>query len=224
VNILAFDTSSDILSICVEKGSHIYEVDRLIGLKHSELLSPLIGELLEEAELTLKDLDLISCARGPGSFTGLRIGMATAKGLSVGAEVPLVSVPTLDFVAFGYDYFDGVVLPLLDAKKKCYYTALYRKGKRISEYLDIPKDALVELVGTTEKVLLTGADVEIFKASGLPETWNVDPLARQGRSQALLNLGKVTFQKSGPDPDNLGPLYLRRSEAEISREKKEIKE
>lgn len=101
MNILAFDTSGEVLSIRLETSRTIRNLVIDGALHHAERLMPEIDEMLKKEELSADKLDLIVTSRGPGSFTGLRIGMATAKGIAVGAHVPLVSVSTLDAMAWG---------------------------------------------------------------------------------------------------------------------------
>ena len=85
----------------------------------------------------MSELDLIVCSKGPGSFTGLRIGMSTAKGLSMGSGVPLVTIGTMEMMAYGLDFFDGIVVPVIDARKKRYYTAFFNNKQRITENFDL---------------------------------------------------------------------------------------
>ncbi|MEW5814148.1 MAG: tRNA (adenosine(37)-N6)-threonylcarbamoyltransferase complex dimerization subunit type 1 TsaB [Spirochaetota bacterium] len=217
MNCLAIDTSTEILSVALSAGDRVYEATRNIGLKHSEILMPLIDSLIREAGIEPKALNLVICAKGPGSFTGLRIGMATAKGIAAGAESHIVSVPTLDVIAYGLTFYDGIVVPVIDAKKKCYYTAFYMGGERITKYLDVDCHAIMNMLQPYEKVLLTGPHAPgLYKE--LPEAckYVLDPCHKTGRSVHLLELGIRQYETSGPDVSGDGPLYVRRSEAEIS--------
>ena len=130
MNILAFDTATQKLAAALKINSEIFTITADQGFKHSEKLLPAIEKLFEISGSKIDDIDLIGCTRGPGSFTGLRIGMSTATGLSLGKNIPLVSVPTLDYYSYSLDSFDGAVLPVIDARKNRFYTAVYHKGEK----------------------------------------------------------------------------------------------
>jgi tRNA threonylcarbamoyladenosine biosynthesis protein TsaB len=184
---------------------------------------PEIAEMLEKAGIGPGNLDLIVISRGPGSFTGLRIGMAAAKGLSAGTGVPLVSVPTLDVLAYGRGTASVPVMAVIDARKGRFYCAVYRSGERLSDYLDISAEetALLPLRaagGASGELLLTGPGVDaLLSQISKPDLWHIDPLRRSGCGFSLASCGKRFYNSAGADSDNTGPLYLRKSEAELSR-------
>ncbi len=214
VNILAFDTTSKLLSIALQTEHGLFEHFIAEGFKHSENLALEIKNIVQTARIGMKDIDLIVCPEGPGSFTGLRIGLSTAKGISYALNKPYVTVPTLDMMAYGKEYFEGIVLPVLDARKKRFYAALYKKGKRISDFLDASQETLSLLLSEISGVLVTGADADVFYiASG--KQYPLDPDFKRGYARYLLPLGKERFEQKGPAPEGQGPLYLRKSEAEI---------
>ena len=216
MNILAFDTSTEIFSVCLTVSRNYFEFSCSQGYKHSETLVTEIDLLLKKAEITSSELDLIVCPQGPGSFTGLRIGMSTAKGISLGSDTPMVTVPTLDMMAFGFDYFDGVVVPLIDARKKRFYTALFVKGEKVSDYLDLTAGDISTRLKDYSRILLTGPDAQIFADMHNKETdISVDTMKRRGFACNLIPLGRKLFEEFGPSHETEGPLYLRKSEAEI---------
>lgn len=222
MNTLALDTSTDILSIALETETS-YE-ERLIRSprNHLESLLPEIEELSARASVKLSDLSLLVCTKGPGSFTGLRIGMATLKGLSAATGVPVVSIPTLDAISATVGIYKGPVLSVIDAKKKRYYLSLTENGKEILPASDISlEDALPLLEETEGRILITGPDAAVFAAK-LPGTLDfmVDPLAPRNLSRALIALGKQRLEEAGPDDIGEGPMYIRRSDAEEALEKK----
>lgn len=139
---------------------------------HSEVLMPLVNHLLTTTGISLPEVDFIACTNGPGSFTGLRIGAAAAKGLALGAGKPLIPVPTLDALAYntGNNAAPGtIIVPLLDARRGQVYTALYRYDadvlNRITDYLAEPfSETLARL---EEAVQSTRAPV-IFLGDGVP--------------------------------------------------------
>jgi tRNA threonylcarbamoyladenosine biosynthesis protein TsaB len=200
-----------------------FTVIQRAGLRHAVSLAPTVARLLADAGIGATDLGLIVCCVGPGSFTGVRIGMATAKGLALGARCHLQGVPSLDALAHRFSFFGGAVVPTVDAKKGRVYAALYRAGARVSEYLDLEPDALARRVAATEDALLvTGPHARPFHdllAQLLPERRArlvLDPLPVGTDPQALLALGLASYRRRGPDPEPLEPLYLRPSEAELA--------
>ena len=215
MTVLAIDTSTELLSACLIYGEHYIEVNKRIGLKHAESLMPLIASLFEEMDIPRSDLDLIACSQGPGSFTGLRIGIATAKGLAMGLDKPLKLVPTLDAAALGKDWFTGTVMPVIDARKQRFYTALYSEGNRLTEFLDIPVEEIHSLAEQQEKVLFTGPAASAVM-NGENDSWVLDPLSSHSTSFSVALLGEQLFTADGPDREDAGPLYLRKSEAEVA--------
>ena len=217
---LAFDTSTEILGICLEQDDRYYSYTAKAGLKHSENLLKEIDHLYSSSGIDKKSTDLIVCAKGPGSFTGLRIGMSIAKGLADGFGCPVISVPTLDILAYGYSYIKGAVMPVLDAKSGKVFTAVYENGKRVSEYLDIEKDKLSSIFTTYNEVFLTGsyapAVIELYPSE---KKLTLDPDWNSCRIESCLALGKALFAEGKQDPDNAGPIYIRPSEAELTRQK-----
>ena len=214
---LAFDTSTEILGICLEQDDKYYSYTAKAGLKHSENLLKEIDHLYSSSGIDKKDTGLIVCAKGPGSFTGLRIGMSIAKGLADGFDCPVISVPTLDILAYGYSYLKGAVMPILDAKSGKVFTAVYAGGKRVSDYLDIEKDKLGGIFATYDEVFLTGlyapAVMELYPAE---KKLTLDPGWNSCRIESCLALGKALFVEGRRDPDNAGPIYIRPSEAELT--------
>ncbi len=215
MTILAIDTSTQVLSIVLQDENRVYEATRLIGLKHSATLLPLIESLFREADRDVKKVDLIVCAAGPGSFTGLRIGMATAKGLSSGADCAIVSIPTLDAYALPYYHLPCTIMPVIDAKKQHYYTALYRNGERISEYCDTGTGTIRSMIQNEKQVFITGPDAFKLKDIQSDKRVILDPLPERGTGFQLLYLGKKKYSEFGSDGKTTGPFYIRMSDAEL---------
>ncbi|QEN05748.1 tRNA (adenosine(37)-N6)-threonylcarbamoyltransferase complex dimerization subunit type 1 TsaB [Thiospirochaeta perfilievii] len=217
-NILAIDTATKLLIISLKSnGNYYYEIiDE--GFTHSENIIPTIEKLLSKGNITIKDLDLLVCTRGPGSFTGLRISMSTLKGISLGLNIPLVSIPTLDVYAENIN-FDGIVIPIIDARKKSFYLSLYTNGNKITEDLDLPFNEVIKLLKDKHKILLTGPDSPLLhnKLEGEINTkLDVNRIDQYGIN--LINLGIREYNNNGPDKIDQGPLYIRKSEAEILHE------
>ena len=213
---LAFDTSADTLNCSLQtKDGQLYGISKQVGLRNSELLLPTIGALLHDASIKPEDLELIVCAKGPGSFTGLRIGMAAAKGIALGLSCPLVSVPTLDALADGLDFFAGIVIPVIDAKKKRVYAALYQKGTKTSEYLDIGIDELCSMVPPGESVLFTGPGTCVVKHLPKGNDRYKIHSRRTPDFCSLIRLGEQLLAAGVTESQDSGPLYIRKSDAEL---------
>ncbi|MGO8695134.1 MAG: tRNA (adenosine(37)-N6)-threonylcarbamoyltransferase complex dimerization subunit type 1 TsaB [Rectinemataceae bacterium] len=217
MNVLAFDTSSDILSVALRRGPLWAEASLDMGLKHAEHLMDLVDFCLDRSGTKPQELDLMACMLGPGSFTGLRIGMATAKGMALGLGKPFVAAPTLDCLAWGYEDYPGAVVPVIDGKKGRLYSAVYRGGKKLSAWLDIPLASLVALLDTYNEVLVTGPDAELFREFANERSgFRIDRRSRVPAARALAEVGMELFTRKGPSGAEAGPLYLRASEAEES--------
>ncbi len=219
MNLLAIDTSTEILSIYGSAGSKTMELTRDIDLRHSEQLIPLTDWVLGQLSLRPKDLELIVTAGGPGSFTGLRIGMAFAKGLSGGIGCPYVSVPTLDAYAHRFiKVCDSFIAPVIDAKKNRFYTALWKGMQRITEYLDITSEEFLHLIPEGTPCILTGPHAHVMKTLLPNDRYILDPSHRCGVALLLARLGLEKYQSEGPARDDEGPLYIRKSDAEIAKD------
>ncbi len=215
MSILVFDTATEKLSAALKAGGDIFSISVEQGFKHSEKLLPSIEKLFELSGTTVDELEFVGCTRGPGSFTGLRIGMATAKGLAFGKKIPVISVPTLDFLSRGYEGFDGAVLPVIDARKNRFYTAVYSKGKRITDYIDATPLEIAESVGSYSKVLLTGPHcgmlMEKLDDKG---KFTLDPFFGISKINFLIDICENLYNNGVTDSDSQGPVYIRKSDAE----------
>jgi len=214
VNVLALDCATEALALALRAGARLYTRVVREGLRHAQTVAPQIAQLLAQASLSAAALDLVVVGVGPGSFTGLRIALATAKGLARGCSCALVGVPTLDALAWPRRIWPGLVVPLLDAGKGRVYAALYREGRRASDFLDIAAGDLKAAVGDERAVLLTGP----FARDAGPRTgvrsWTLDPAYELPDPAALLELG-MTMRGRG-EGDAAAPVYLRKSEAEYA--------
>ena len=190
------------------------------GLTHSETLLPMIESLLKSCSLAPADADLIAAARGPGSFTGVRIGVATAKGLSWGADRPCCGVSTLEAMARQVAFLEGRLLCCcMDARRAQVYNALFRAEggnlRRVSEDRAIAlRDLLPEL---TEAPVLVGdgaaITAEALTAAGIPFTLAPEPLRYQTAWGVALAAAAAPKESWG-EPE---PVYLRLSQAERER-------
>ena len=166
MRVLGIDSATLVAGMAVVDGERVIVEGFLQTRKtHSERLLPLIDFWLREAELSLSDLDGIAVTLGPGSFTGLRIGLATAKGLALGAGKPLLGIPTLDALALNLTGVPGFICPILDARKSEVYTAVYvspEPGRliRLTRYLAVSPVWLLDwLRQGIEPILEPGIEV-----------------------------------------------------------------
>jgi len=217
VKALALDSSTEILCLCGRNGSRFFEVTRDVDIHHARWIVPLVDLVLTNLDLSPGELELVAAARGPGSFTGLRIGLSTARGLAVGAGCPCVFIPTLDLYSAVPRGRGVVTAAVVDAKKKRFYAALYRNGERLTDYLDAGPDEIAALVSAYPEVVLTGPHGEILHPllAGLGAADNIvrDPDARRGRGMTLLRMGMEALAAGRVDGPSTGPLYVRPPEA-----------
>lgn len=213
MKLLAIDTSTDYLSLAVMNNDRVIaRFHREAARNHSSLLVPMIDKLLNRAKLKLKDVDGFCIGIGPGSFTGLRIGVTTVKGLSFTLKKPIVTVPTLDAIAENAKNFRGIIIPILDAKKNKVYACIYKSDgksvKRISKYLLLPINDLVKRIkGVKEKIFFLG-DMNGFIGDGIDWYPKAEVVARLG----LEKFKKMKFTR----PEDLEPLYLYSRECDIT--------
>jgi tRNA threonylcarbamoyladenosine biosynthesis protein TsaB len=242
MRILGIDTALSTASAAlIEDGQLVAEkthsnrasLDRaaVIGPKanHAEIILPLIEAVLHQATLSLRDLSGFAVSIGPGSFTGLRIGLSTIKGLAYGLGVPVVGVSTLLANAARVDDFDGLICSFLDARKKEVYAALFRRSgeslTRVTEDVAAGVPAVIGLVGE-----LSGAAPCLVIGDGAITYGKLftDELGKRVRlsagdlysslASAVARLSEDQIrQADGSDLGSLVPVYLRASEAELKR-------
>jgi tRNA threonylcarbamoyladenosine biosynthesis protein TsaB len=222
MNILGIDTTTTFLNVIARTGDVSVSLSGNTGFRHGESLMPWIEKILEELALPAAELELIICALGPGSFTGLRIGLATAKGLALGTGCPIVGVPSLDIYGRKNAFFDGAVFPVIDARKNRFYTAGFEAGKRVTEYLDCAGEEILAMLADKQQALLAGPDCEKIRQyyTDAEKFRHVFFSPSAGELSTLIELGTEIFEKEGPLSAGAGPIYLRKSEAEIMKDQK----
>jgi tRNA threonylcarbamoyladenosine biosynthesis protein TsaB len=231
MKILALDTSSKFLSLVVAEDSKILsQTHRFLDRKHSLQLVPLIERILKKAKLTLKKIDGFCVGKGPGSFTGLRIGITCIKGLAFVLQKPIVAIPSLDILAQNARKFKIEknkdshlqVCPIIDAKQNKVYACLYQAQngiiKRKSGYFLFSIQELLKILrGNT---VFLGDGVKLYRAE-ICRSKNISPFFVEEKlwypraTQAIL-LALERFQKGKYDDINsLVPLYLYPKECQI---------
>ena len=225
---LGFDTTAGVVTAALLDGESVaYKYSCKSSTSHSTTLLPAIEDMLGKAKITPKDLGLISCSAGPGSFTGVRIGTSTAKGLAAPHGIPCVGVSSLEAMAYMFGYSEGVICPALNARRGNVYTALFRTDGKGNVTRLTPDDLtaiseLGEFAAQAEgKITVTGdANDEVLaalKGAGLdaviaPAGYDLPSgfgAALAGRKMYLDADDKTVFTAKA-----LMPIYLRKSQAE----------
>ena len=218
MRVLAVETST------LSGGSALLDGERVVGeytldvrVTHSERLMAAIDQLLSDAGWTARDLDGIAVTVGPGSFTGLRVGLSTVKGLALALAIPVAAVPTLDAMAAMLPYAVLPVCPVLDARKREVYASLYRWDglgmRRQWDYLAVAPDELARRL--REPVIVVGDGAEAIDSVFARR---VEP-PRRGPAPAVVGaLGRARLARGETvTVADLVPIYLRPSEAELKR-------
>jgi len=213
VNALCLDTSTEVLSLCATHGEAWASLVLRRGLQHATALVPLAERLLRDVELAVEDLELVVCSVGPGSFTGIRIGISTALGIGHGRGIPVVGVSTLDALGRSWSAYPGDVFAVIDARRGNLYSARYRGGERQGEYGDLSPSELGSLVAEADSPLLAGPDASRIRGL-LGEAGAALAVAETVDPRTALLMGVEILRTRGTDAAPPRPLYLRKSEAE----------
>lgn len=222
MKILAIDTSTMMSSIT------IMEDDRIIGdynlsqeETHSEMLVPLLQRVLDDLKIKLSDIDLYAVASGPGSFTGLRIGMTSIKAIAQVFDKPIVGISTLEAMAYSI-LNDDSIISIIDARGKRFYSGLYswKNGKLIKEFEEILYESdLLEVIQKQNSVTIIGEAIEVL-SDEIKNSENVrlsHPGLNNGIGRNLCVIAKERLDENNLDSYfDLTPSYLRKSQAEIN--------
>ncbi|MBQ2804151.1 MAG: tRNA (adenosine(37)-N6)-threonylcarbamoyltransferase complex dimerization subunit type 1 TsaB [Lachnospiraceae bacterium] len=236
MKILGLDSSGLVASAAiVEDDILLAEYTTNYKKTHSQTLLPMLEELRNMIELDLNSIDAIAIAAGPGSFTGLRIGAATAKGLGLALDKPLVEVPTLEGLAYNLCGTTQLVCPLMDARRNQVYTGIYefkKENNRYTLYI-VENQCAVDISDIIKKLNELGKEV-IFLGDGVPVYSDIieEQLMvsysfahannNRQRAASIAALGAVYFaQGKVVSAAAHQPEYLRKSQAEREQEEKE---
>ena len=233
MTILGIETATDRLSAALlVENTKVYERCEDSRITHCELLTGFILELVDEAGVSVDNIDCVAVSTGPGSFTGLRIGIATAMGLAYGLGIKTCGINTLMGLAWKAAEHGKLVCPLIDAKRSEVYTSLYRMGDEIPQTImepsAMPVSKLTEILRSKdEHITITGPAAETFRPM-LEESSDVSvsiipPDSAKPSARSIAEIGLITFSsEGGVHPASLKPLYLRRSDAEIARDSRSL--
>lgn len=229
IKILAIESSAKAVSAAVcEEGKIIAQSYQNSGLTHSRTLLPIIEDMLKNAELKLSDIGLIAVARGPGSFTGIRIGVAAAKGLSWASGIPAAGVSTLEAMARQLTFIDGIICPVMDARRSEVYNALFEmRGDELIRLCEDRAISLSDLSGemkkSEKKYFLVGDGAELCYNYLLDK--NVSAVIAPEHLRYQSAYGVAMAAKGGESCAHaLSPVYLRLSQAERELKEKGRKE
>lgn len=192
-------------------------------LTHSQTLLPMIDEIVRRSQTEISAIDAAAVSAGPGSFTGLRIGTGTAKGLGLALDIPLIAVPTTDAMAYGFYGCRHLICPIMDARRDQVYTGIYDYREEFTVLQEAEAVSVDELAGQ----LSQWEDTVLFLGDGVPRFGSVlrEKLgaracfapAGMNRARAALVASygaKLLAEHRETEPDLLLPVYLRESQAE----------
>ena len=228
MKILGIDSSGMVASVAIVQDDILMAEYTMNHKKtHSETLLPMIDEIVRNSETRLEDIDAIAIASGPGSFTGLRIGAATAKGLGLSIEKPIVPVKSCEGLAFNMWGTEGLVCPIMDARRNQVYTGIYRVLGNVEVVMDQTPMDIHELIerlnNLAEGVTFLGDGVDIYKdiiwkEIKVPCKMAPASMNRQ-RGASIATYGEILFKdKKYVSAYDFAPEYLRKSQAERVRE------
>ena len=228
MKILAMDSSAIAASVALcEEGRLLGESTILNGNTHSQTLLPMVESLLAQFEMTTDEVDLFAVSNGPGSFTGVRIGVATLKGLAFGKNKPCVGVSTLEALANNLIVTDGLICTVMNARRKQVYTALFRAKNGMLERL-LPDSAMAiseldELLrGYNEPIRLVGDGYDVTMDGLTVKTVDVPDRLRHQSAYSVAQAALAAYQSNQAQTDvSTVATYLRPSQAERERLERE---
>ena len=218
MNILAIDTSGNVCAAAVLRDERILSESYMDDKKtHSKTIAPMVDEVLSRVGLAVQDIDLFACAVGPGSFTGLRIGVAMVKAFAQASRRPVVGVNTLDALAQNMSGTDEIVCPIIDARRSDVYTAMYKNGERITDYRAMRLDEVLAAQHGQKTVFVGDAalnfEEKILAASGSFRIAQCGIALQRAGSVGLLAY-KAYQNGEAADSHSIEPFYLRETQAE----------
>lgn len=231
MKILAVDTSTMVASVAIVDNTKLLAEYSINHKKtHSQKLMPMINEVMHSLELYPADIDIFAASNGPGSFTGLRIGITTIKAMAYGAQKKVVGVPTLDALAYNILENDVLLCPIMDARNNQVYTAIYKvehnNQVKITEYMGVQLNELVKIIkGKNQKVVFNGDAVELYKEFLLDKLGDMcgfppENLMMQRASSVAHVARRLLAEGLTENCFDMVPFYLRKSQAEREFEKK----
>ena len=235
MKILSIDTSSNVCGVSIlENHKLICNLDNDTGRTHSENLMPMIKDALSKAKITLNEIDLIVCDIGPGSFTGIRIGIATIKAFSDSLNIPCIGISSLEALAYNINNNSNLVCSILDCKNDNCYFALYERKAKIFETLIEPQaediystlsilKSYIEYNFENSNITFVGDGSKIYQ-NQIKETFKESQIADENQDNLnSYNLGICGYEKyinNENSNEEILPLYLKKPQAQRLLEEK----
>ena len=237
MKILAIDASGANCSVAITEDSKmIADFTINTGTTHSQNLVPMIEQVQNFTNVELSDIDAFACSIGPGSFTGLRIGIATIKGFALSLKKPTLAVPTLLALAYNVSNFNGIICSMIDAKNDNVYAGIYRSDDNtltlIDDYISDSIEVLIEkLQDYDDDIIFVGDGVNTYKElllkdlqSGCSNITFAPPHLNCQYALSVARAAKdMAFKNEYCDYNSLSPLYLKKSQAERELDAKQQK-
>ena len=229
--ILALDSTAVTASAALWRdGALVAQYMLNSGHTHSTTLLPMIRHMLETVGVSVKDVDCMACSVGPGSFTGIRIGIATVKGLAFGTDTPCIGVSSLEAMAYGMKSVNGIVCPVINARRTQYYSAVFRvQNGEVTRLTDddviLGADLDAVLGSYDEPIYLTGDGYESARGYVTHPQLMVTPEAYRWPAAFAVADAAASIKMNAPGetsftPDDMVPVYLRKTQAEREREER----
>ena len=228
--VLGIETSTAVSSVALGTERGIVAAAQVSrGKGHAEFLVPAIKYISDEAAVSLTSIAGVAVGLGPGLFTGMRVGVATAKAIAQALRVPIVGIPSLDLLAYGVRHSPRLICAAVDARRGEVFSAFYRQVpggvQRLSEYVVWPPERLAsEVQARSEETLFVGNGALVYRAL-LPHARSEHASVSQAfpAAPALVELALPRFMREDTDPLlDLEPLYVRKTDAEIAWEKRGV--
>ncbi len=224
MNILSLDTSGPSAGVALMQGGIIVcSVRRMAGVTHSETLMPMVDDVLQYAGISPKEIDLIACVSGPGSFTGVRIGICAAKGMAQALGCKVCEVNALEALVYAHKGFDGAICPVLDARRGQVYCAAFcfadgERPRRILPDAALPLGEFIKQLPQGEKMLFTG-DAMTFRAEEILSAAGANAIAAPASARDIdpASVCALALLSEPTEGIELRPLYLRAPQAERER-------
>ena len=228
MKILAVDSSGLVASVAIVEDDNLI-VEYTVNYKktHSQTLLPMLDEIVRMTETDLSSVDAIAVAKGPGSFTGLRIGASTVKGLGFALDKPVIGVPTVEGLAMNLYDLNALICPIMDARRNQVYTGLYRfrdhELQVVKDQLPIAVEELIETLNTLgEDVVFLGDGVPVYESvirEKIQVPYSFAPAHVNKQRASAIAVRAFAYWKSGlyDNADDFVPEYLRVSQAERER-------
>ena len=228
MKILGIDTTTKFLSVGVYDGAKVYAYNLEVGRRLSSLLAKTIKSLLDTLGWQASDIDYFACGLGPGSFTGMRVGVATIKGLAWSLDKPIIGISTLDILARNVKAIGVTIIPMVDAKRNLIYCSVYKTEgsiqKRITPYLLLTEAQFLKKMSVES--IIFGDALPLYKEDILRNIKNVTILDRdywypRGHNIIELALERIK-QKKLSNSFKIKPIYLYPKECQIKNAKFKI--